>query len=506
MAMELWQSIPFASILLPLASAAMTSVMKPRLARRFTMTVLCIVTLLSLTVTFYFWRGAEAYTYMMGHFPAPWGNEIRAGRLEALTALFFSLIMLLSLTGGLKKIDEHIDSNKVNLYYVVLLLMTAALMAQVYTNDIFTAYVFLEIMTLAACALIAVRKRGRTLVAAARYMIMNLIGSGLFLLGIILLYDLTGHLLMSNMKEAVAKIVAEGQYQQPLNVVVALMTIGLCIKSALFPFHTWVPDAYGYSTPTSAAVLSSLVSKGYIFLLIKIMYRVIGLDVIAATSISDVLFVFSLIGMVMGSISAIRQHDIRKMIAMSSVAQIGYIYMGMSMGTEAGMVAALFHLFSHAVCKSMLFLAAGGLADASGNSKLFRDLHGAGYRSPIAGLAFTVGALSMVGFPFLGGFVAKLNFALAGMELGGIRTILVLAVLTISTSLNTVYFLRTVITLYRKPLEGADYPAEKGRRGVCFNVALVLLALQNILLGLFSQTVINMITDGLRTFGNALNI
>lgn len=500
MHMQLWQSIPFACIILPLGSAAVTSIMKPRMARIWATSIISIVTALSAIVTVIFLSGAESYTYMMGHYPAPWGNEIRAGLLEALTALVFSLVMLLSLLGGMKKLDEHLAAQNQSLYCVVLLLMTAALMAQVYTNDIFTAYVFLEIMTLAACALIAVRKRGRTLVAATKYMIMNLIGSGLFLLGIILLYDISGHLLMENIGDAVRKIAATGEYRLPLIVVVALISIGLCIKSALFPFHTWVPDAYGYSTPTSASVLSSLVSKGYIFLLIKIMYRVIGLEVINQTGITDVLFVFALVGMVMGSISAIRQNDIRRMVAFSSVAQIGYIYMGIGLGTDAGMMAAMFHLFSHTLCKSMLFLAVGGLADASGNSKIFRDLRGAGYRSPIAGVAFTIGALSMVGFPFLGGFVSKLNFALAAMETGDVRALLVLIVLAISTSLNTVYFLRTVITLYRKPLETAHYPAEKGQRGLLFNVSLVCFAVVNVLLGLCSQTIVNAIVSGLTTF------
>ncbi|MDD6049886.1 MAG: proton-conducting transporter membrane subunit [Clostridiales bacterium] len=499
--MQLWQSIPFACIILPLGCAAVTSVMKPRIARAWATGIISVVTVLSAILTVIFMSGAESYTYMMGHYPAPWGNEIRAGILEALTALVFSLVMLLSLLGGMKKLDEHLAAQNQSLYCVILLLMTAALMAQVYTNDIFTAYVFLEIMTLAAGALIAVRKRGRTLVAATKYMIMNLIGSGLFLLGIILLYDISGHLLMENIGDAVQKIAATGEYRQPLIVVVALISVGLCIKSALFPFHTWVPDAYGYSTPTSAAVLSSLVSKGYIFLLIKIMYRVIGLDVIHQTGITNVLFVFALVGMVMGSISAIRQNDIRRMIAFSSVAQIGYIYMGIGLGTDAGMMAAMFHLYSHTLCKSMLFLAAGGLADASGNSKVFRDLRGAGFRSPVAGVAFTIGALSMVGFPFLGGFVAKFNFALAAMETGDVRALLVLLVLAISTSLNTVYFLRTVITLYRKPLETAHYPAEKGQRGVLFNAALVCFAVVNVLLGICSQTIVSAIVTGLTTFG-----
>ncbi len=499
--MELWQSIPFACILLPLGSAAMTSALKGRWARNWTIFVLTVVTGLSVAFVALMSGFEGSYTYMMGHFPAPWGNELRAGMLEAVTALFFSIIMLLSLLGGLKKVEEHILCDKQSLYYVMLLLLTAALMAQIYTNDLFTAYVFLEIMTIAACSLITARTKGRTLVAATRYMIMNLLGSGLFLLGITMLYDLTGHLLMSNIREAVAALAQSGEYHLPLTVVVALMSIGLGIKSALFPFHTWVPDAYSYSTPTSAAVLSSLVSKGYIFLLLKIYYRVIGLDVIASTGILDVLFAFALVGMVMGSLSAIRQSDVRRMIAFSSVAQIGYIFMGFGMGTEQGMVAAVFHIFAHAVCKAMLFLAAGGLADASGNSKQFRDLRGSGFRSPIAGVAFTIGALSMVGFPFLGGFTSKINFAMAAMNAGDVRMILVLAVLVISTWLNTIYFLKTVITLYRKPLPGAEYPVERGRRGFCFNASLVLFAGVNVALGLFSQGVIEAITRGLTNFG-----
>ena len=113
-----------------------------------------------------------------------------------------------------------------------------------------------------------------------------------------------------------------------------------------------------------------------------------------------------LLGIIIGSVCAIREHDIRRMIAFSSVAQIGYIYAGLGLGVHVGYAAAIFHMVMHAFAKSALFMSASSLADASGNSKVFRDLRGAGFRSPIAGVAFTIGALSMVGFPFLGGFVA----------------------------------------------------------------------------------------------------
>ena len=306
--------------------------------------------------------------------------------------LFFALIMLLSLIGGSKYIQDDIEETKQNLYFVLVDLMMSSLLALVYTNDLFTAYVFVEINTIAACGLIMIRNNGHCILAAAKYMIMSLLGSGLLLIGISLLYDLTGHLLMSNIQESIAVIAAMPEYSVPLTVIIGLISVGLAIKSALFPFHAWLPDAYGFSTASSAAILSSLVSKAYIFLLIKIFYRVIGFEIISGNKITDILFVFGILGMLFGSISAIQEHDMRKMIAFSSVAQIGYIYMGLGFGTTIGVVAAVFHIFSHAASKSMLFIACRGLSEVSGNSKDFSDLKGSGYRNRFAGVAFTVGA------------------------------------------------------------------------------------------------------------------
>ena len=493
-----WQNIPFFCILLCIASASFTSIMPKRAARATCITVVSAVIVMSALLISRISAFGGYYTYMMGHFPAPWGNEIRAGLLEAVSALAFSVIMLLSLLGGLRRIDEHVFEDRHNLYYIMLELLLAALLAQVYTNDLFTAYVFVEIMTLTACSLIIARSKGRTLVAATRYMIMNLMGSGLFLLGLSFLYDLTGHLLMSNIHEQVTRITADGALPRVLTVSATLMSLGLAIKSALFPFHTWLPDAYGYSTPTSSAVLSSLVSKGYIVLLIKIFYRVFGLDVINRMRVNNVLFVFGLVGIIMGSLSAIREKDIRRMVSFSSVAQIGYIFMGIGMGAEAGIVAAVFHIFVHGMGKSMLFLSTNGLVWVSGDSKMFRDLRGSGYRNPIAGVAFSVGSFSMVGIPFLGGFISKLYFAKAAMLMRPIETVVVLLVLAASTILNTIYFLKTVITLYR-PSE-SPAPAERYKPSSGFALAMVCLVAANFALGTFSQPIIEAIRTGLRLF------
>lgn len=156
-----------------------------------------------------------------------------------------------------------------------------------------------------------------------------------------------------------------GQYEVPLLMVIAVISVGLAIKSGLYPFHSWIPDTYGYATPTASAILSGLVSKGYVFLLIKIFYRVLGYEHVIASRIVDLLFVFGIIGMIMGSVSAISEKDTRRMIAYSSVAQIGYIYMGIGLGTSAGMVAAVFHIFTHAATKALLFISSVGLYEVS---------------------------------------------------------------------------------------------------------------------------------------------
>lgn len=348
------------------------------------------------------WGYGERYVYWMGHFPAPWGNELRAGVLEPTLAVVFSLIMLLSVLGGMRKLTEQVDRKKVNIVCVMLDLVLAAMMSMLYTNDLFTAYVFIEIMTLTACALIMSRQNGRTMVSAMRYMIMSLLGSGLTLIAITITYNLTGHLLMENIHDSLMELSASGEYTTPITVIMGLFFVGLGIKSALYPFHTWLPDAYGYSTPTASAVLSSIVSKAYIFLLIKIFYRVIGMELVTSSHVMNLMFAFGVVGMIAGSVNAIFSHDLRRMVAFSSVAQIGYIYAGLGLGTNIGFVAAIYHMLMHACAKSALFISSSGLADASGNSKRFSDLRGAGFRNPAAGVCFSVAAMSPGGHPGAG--------------------------------------------------------------------------------------------------------
>lgn len=498
------QNVPFFSIILSMFSGTISSVLPEKWAKWLNTAVIATVGAMSAWLLGFLVQTGGSYTFMMGHFPAPWGNEIRAGALEAGMAMFFSIIMLLSMLGGRKKLKDEVIITKHNIYYILTNLMLSSLLALVYTNDLFTAYVFVEINTISACGLIMIRQNGRTIEAAVRYMIMSLLGSGLLLMGICMLYDLTGHLLMSNIKETVTEILVAGTYRIPMIITIGLITVGLAIKSALFPFHSWLPDAYGYSTVSSAAMLSSLVSKGYIFLLIKIFYRVIGFDVIGASKILNVLFVFGLCGMIFGSVSAIWEKDIRRMIAFSSVAQIGYIYMGFGLGTTEGVIASLFHILAHAATKSLLFISAIGLTDVSAGSRSFFDLNGAGYRNKIAGIGFTVGSLSMVGIPIFSGFVSKVLFAEAAVLHPNSKMIPTLIVLAVSTILNAIYFLKTVVRIYvpeKKSVEKAKgYFTVTADKQKLYTFTIAMFVVLNLLLGMMSEPIIYIIQTGLGNF------
>ena len=500
--MEFIWNFPLFTIVLSLFSGVLCTVLPKKAAKRYTKIFESVLIVLVFCVLVFTIQRGGSFTYVMGEFPAPWGNEIRAGVLEALVALVFLVVMLCSVFAGERFLDIDMDESKINLYFALVNLMTAALMAMIWTNDLFTGYVFLEILTLTSCGVLIVREIGRTTLAAMRYMILNLLGSGLFLLGVVLLYDLTGHLLMVNMHEAIVEIAQDPASLPVLSVSVGILTIGLAIKSGLFPFHHWMPDVYGMATPISASLLSSLVSKAYIFLLIKVYYRVVGMEVMAKLPIGKVLLVLGMGGIIFGSVAAIRANNLNRMVAFSSAAQIGYIYMGIGIGGMAGLTAALFHLLGHAVSKSQLFLTTPRLAEVSGDSLKFHNLQGAAIRDRDAGLSFMVCAFSMIGVPMFAGFASKLLLGIAAFETGNhFKMILVLLILAASATLNAMYFIRTLIRIYTMPTEKAAKENIRAHHRAGYNIPMVILTAANLFLGLFSWIAAGLIEKGLMMFG-----
>ena len=507
--MSLVQNVPAFSILLLMLCGIVCLVLPRRAARHLADCAIALVAAASVALLVYFLQGGAAYTYSMGEIGAPFGNELRAGMLEAAVATLFSIVTLLSLMGGRAHLRSDIGRLKVNLYYISTLFLLCSMLALVYTNDIFTAYVFVEINTITACGIVMSKEDGYTLAASMRYFIMSLIGSGLFLISICILYAVTGHLLMSNIQEAVAQLYARGEYRAPLQVAIALMGVGLSLKSALWPFSSWLPDAHSSASASSSAMLSGLVLKSFIFLMIKIFYRVIGAGIVRTHAVLDLLLVFGILGMVMGSVNALFERDIKRLLAYSSVGQIGYIFCGVGLGTPAGVAAAMVQVAVHATTKAMLFCAAGGLMDASGGSKKFRDIEGAGRRDPYAGVAFIVGTLSMIGIPFFGGFITKLSLVQAAVTVGGWRNLLSILAIIVSTILTAIYYINVLAIIFRAPETAPTKASEKlkeewkkqVRLDTEYEVAIVLFILLNLAIGLRSDQLMQIITTGLSMFG-----
>ena len=246
-------------------------------------------------------------------------------------------------------------------------------------------------------------------------------------------------------------------------------------------------------------MLSSIVSKGYIFLLIKVYVRVIGFDVIRSLGICDVLFVFGAVGMIAGSVNAMRAKTTRMMVAYSSVAQIGYIFAALGLGNELGMLCALWHMLAHSATKSMLFISAHTLDHASGDTHLRKDLRGGFYRSPLAAAAFTLGAANLVGVPMLSVFVTKVTMAQAAVMTGGRHTAIAMCALAISTLLNAYYFLGTTMQLY---IPDHEHPERNGRVKINVYAAAGLIGFMalNLTLSFCAQGIFGALLDGLTRF------
>ena len=480
--MILLQNVPLFAIILSLLCAVGCFVSTRKMSRILTLGLLGLSAAAQGALLHYCYVNQLSYTFMMGHYPAPWGNELIVSPLECGMACLFSVLMLLSVLGGGEHIAHDIQEGKQDLYWSMVCLTHAALLALCYTNDLFTGYVFIEILTISSCALLAAREGGRSLIASVRYMIFSLVGSGLFLIGVIYLYSITGHLLFPQLRQAAVALWESGAYRLPLTVTIGLMSVGLSIKSGLFPFHFWVPDAHSRATVASSCILSGVIFKGYLMLLIKIIYRVFTPEVFYGSGVGTVLFLFGIMGMIFCSVSAIFTKKIKMMVAYSSTAQIGYVFMGLGLGTPAMLLAALLQIVAHAVTKPVLFLSAVALADVSGGRQDFTALRGAAHRDNASGVLFTVGALSIVGLPLLAGFIPKLHFASAAAQLGW-QTWVVWLALAASTILNVLYFLYTVMLLWLPAPEDTHEPHHTWVRTI---PAFCLMAI-NLTMGLRPQ-------------------
>jgi len=425
------------------------------------------------------------YSYQMGNWPPPWGIELYIDYLAAFTSLTMTGVGLIVLIYASKDLLHEIKPHLLGWYYTLYLLLIASMVGMALTNDIFNLFVFVEICAIAACGIISIKESKECLEAAFKYLVLSALGSGCLLLAIALLYMVTGHLNFDFIAQALPEAIR--MYPNNILAALALLLVGLGVKAALLPLHVWLPDAHSSAPSPSSAVLSGLVIKIYAVALLRLLYQVFPDNLFETTPVMTILLWMSTLAIIIGSMFAIVQEDIKKMLAYSSVAQIGYVFLGFALMDFSALTGAILHVFNHALMKAMLFLAAGAFIYSTGVRRL-TELKGIGQTMPLPAAAFTIGALAMVGIPLTNGFISKWYLVLGALD-GGQPFFA--AVILISSLLNGIYYLPIVLrSFFHEPQGQVAAPKPLPR---LMQVPLALLGLGCLLFGVFPSLILGLV-------------
>ena len=387
-------------------------------------------------------------SYAHGGWLAPLGIEYRVDVLNAYVLVLVSGIGAVVLPFPLDGNELRIPRDRQFLFYALFLLCLTGLLGIAITGDLFNVFVFLEISSLAAYALIGLGHDRRALKAAFSYLVMGTVGGTFFLIGIGLVYQMTGTL---NMVDLGLRL-PEALGTRTVWMAFAFLVVGMSIKLAAFPVHQWLPNAYTFAPSMVTAFLSATATKVAYYVLIRLVFTLFGVAfVFERVALSTVLLPLSLVAMVVGSLAAIYQTNIKRLLAYSSIAQIGYMTLGLSLANLAGLTGGLVHLFNHALIKGGLFLVVGCALFRVGSADI-AALRGLGRRMPLTTAAFILAGLSLIGIPGTVGFVSKWYLVVGALDAGFyFVAFLILA----SSLLAVVYIWRVVEVMYFQGPEGA---------------------------------------------------
>ena len=431
-------------------------------------------------------------SYTLGGWEAPIGIELVLDPLASFLTLLVTVVSCLVLIHARQVASvEHPDKRVP--YYSLVLLLLAGFCGILATGDLFNLYVFLEISSLAGYGLVAIGDK-RSPVAAYRYLILGSVGTGFYLLGIGFIYVMSGSLNMADL----ARILPHVLDQPAVLAGLILMVTGIGLKMALFPLHFWLPDAYSSASSATSALLAPLGTKVGAYILIRVLFFVFDPAAVEQRApIASAIAWLSAGGVLYGSLMALAQQELKRMLAYSSIAQIGYIGLGLGMANPLGFTGAVLHILNHALMKAALFLVAGNLRVQLGHSDIAAMDHRLSRQMPWSMAAFTVGALSMIGLPPTAGFFSKWYLVLGGIQ--GSYWVFV-AVILMGGLLNAVYFFRVVERVYL-PFRGgqADHGAANGGPEVVENrearlsmlAPTLILAGALLALGLASSFLVN---------------
>lgn len=443
------QHLPILQIIVPLLSAPFCMfIRQPRLVWIWCVLVSWLCLPMSIGLLLQVLENGVV-VYHLGDWAAPWGIEYRIDSLNAFVLVIVSMVGAVVLPYARRSVEREIPASRIYLFYTMILLCMTGLLGIVITGDAFNLFVFLEISSLSTYVLISFGKDRRALTGAYRYLIMGTIGATFYIIGVGLMYMATGTLNIADL----AKLVPEMAHNRTIQAALAFLLVGLALKAALFPLHMWLPNAYTYAPSVVTVFLAATATKVAVYAFIRVVFSIFGdVDILAVLPVRYLLMVLALAAMFAGSAVAIYQTNAKRILAYSSVAQIGYMILGISFDSVTGVTAGIVHLFNHALMKGGLFMAIGAVAYQIGSVKI-DDMAGLGRRMPLTMAAFVVGGLSLIGVPLTAGFISKWYLIQAALEADWWP---VAMLIVFSSLLAVIYVWRIVEIAYFRPApEGA---------------------------------------------------
>ncbi len=432
--------------------------------------------------------------YRLGGWAPPWGIEYVLDSLNTFIATVVSLVALLVAFYSKRSLEEEVPEGRIPQLYALFLLNVTGLLGMTVTGDMFNLYVLMEIASFSAYAMVGMGDK-RSLVASFRYVVLGTVGACLYLLGVGYLYIATGSLNMADLSRLLPPLYRSKVVLSAF----ILIASGVGIKMALFPLHAWLPDAYTYAPSAVSALIAPTTTKVGCYILIRVTFFVFKPSFsLRIFPFTEILGWFAVVAMIAGSLYAIAQKDLRRMLAYSTVAQIGYIAMGIALANRMGISGALLHILNEALTKGCLFMVAGAIFYRLRLRNVF-ELRYAFEKIPFTMIAFVVAAFSMIGVPPTCGFFSKLYLLLGALEA---KKGIFIGALLISAVLNIVYFFNVIKYAFfgvRAPAYSYDggEPVREGPEEVPLSMAIPIwiAALGILAAGLLSGKIITGIIE-----------
>ncbi len=481
--MSVLEWMPF-SVLLPLIAAPVCALLPGRWLP-WSLTFLAVAASAAITAFVLPAAVDEPLRYAFGNWPPPIGIEYRVDAVNALLALLIAWMGIIILPFAKLTVDREVPERQ-GPFYALFLLAMAGLMGIVLTGDAFNVFVFLEISSLSTYALIAHGRKRAALLSSFRYLIMGTLGATFYLIGIGLLYIMTGTLNMVDLADRIPDVADTNAVRAAF----AFIVIGIGLKLALFPLHRWLPGAYTNAPSAVTIFLAATATKVAVYVLLRMVFTVFGLEFALSMPYREVFFVLGTLGILFASISAIDQPNVKRMLAYSSVAQIGYIALAISLVSVDGVAAGLVHIFNHALMKGALFMAAAAIIYRLGADRI-EDLAGLARSMPWTMLAFVLAGLSMIGVPLTAGFISKWALIAASINQGNWIAVIVVLV---GSLLALLYIGRVAEAAYLKPAPERKTPVREAPLALLAPMYVLIAA--NFWFGIDTRLTLDIATRG----------